>query len=215
MQVLSSIGERILVLNSDRKALIKTIGDTQVDIADILLKSKKNEEKQELITKSIQMMYESLSSKLGDIATECLLTVFPDSNYTKFVVEFVQRRDSIEADLYLIDEQGVKYHPLDAVGGGVADLLSLMLRISYIVISKYDNFLVADEPLKFVDRERLELASEFIKQVCEDLNFKMVMVTHIPELIYIADTVYRVTKMRKVSVTENITDKVQATLNKN
>lgn len=206
----AAVGSQLVTFTADRAALVRNISTTKGQLEEVSRGIQKNEESQELITKSMQMMYSNLSSQLGDIATECLLLVFPDSNYTQFMIEFVQRRDTVEADLYLVDVHGYKYHPVDAVGGGVADLLSLMLRISYIVLSEYDNFLLADEPLKFIDRERLPETAEFIKKVCKDLNFKLIMITHIPELISVADTVYRVKKVRKVSVTENVTKSVKA-----
>ncbi|RLI65902.1 MAG: hypothetical protein DRO67_01995 [Candidatus Asgardarchaeum californiense] len=158
---------------------------------------------QKLFQSAVSLMYENLSIRLGEIITEGLTIVFPDSQY-RFVIEFVERRGNVEADLYLEDSDGNKYHPLDAVGGGVSDIVCLLLRITYILLSQYDNFLAADEPLRFVDRKRIPDAAVFIKKVCEDFKLQLFVVSHIPELIEVSETVYTTEKRKGVSVTTKL-----------
>lgn len=153
---------------------------------------------QELFQISIKIMYTNLSQKLGDVITEGLAVVFPESTY-KFAIEFVERRGVIEADLFLEDTNNNRYHPLDAVGGGVVDFISLLLRIIFIVLSQYKNVLVADEPLKFIDRKTIGKASQFIKKVCEDFQFQLIMISHIPELINESIIKYEVYQRRGIS----------------
>jgi len=193
------LGTSISVLNTRKKTLNHYLTGTIADIEDTENAIQKNDEMQVLLSQSIQILYEGLSSKLGDIITEGIKCVFPDSPYTKFVIDFVPRRDSIEADLYLIDKDGEKYHPMDAVGGGVADLIAMVLRITYIKLSKSRDILIADEPLKFVDRSRIEDAAAFIQKVCKDLDFSLLLITHIPEMIQVADAVYKVLRKSGVS----------------
>ncbi len=158
---------------------------------------------QALFQSAVKLMYANLSSKLGDIITEGLVLVFPDSQY-KFIVEFVERRNNVEADLFLEDADGERFHPLDAVGGGITDFVALLLRVTYILLSKYDNALVADEPLKFIDRDRIPDAAKFVHKVCADFDFQLVCVTHIPEIVAEADRVYKVTKTKGISEVKKI-----------
>lgn len=153
---------------------------------------------QELFQTAVKLMYSNLSAKLGDIITEGLTVVFPQSQY-KFCIEFVERRGTVEADIYLEDVNHNKYHPLDAVGGGVTDFISLLLRITYIILSKSENLLVADEPLKFIDRTRIAEAAKFIKSVCEDFTFQLIMISHIPALVEESEKVYEVRKSKGIS----------------
>lgn len=187
------------LFSANKASLEQQVSKAALDIAAIESDIEKNTEGHSLISQSIQIMYESLSSRLGDIITEGIHCVFPDSPYSKFVVEFVPRRDTVEADLFLIDASGEKYHPVNAVGGGVADLIALLLRIAYIKLSPYKDILIADEPLKFVDRSRIEEAAKFISQVCKDLDFSLLIVTHIPELVKVSDAIYRVLRKNGVS----------------
>ena len=192
--------ETSLELLADRSnSITRQIEATNKELITLGEVIAKNEEGHALISKGVQIVYASLSSRLGDIITEGIHCVFPDSPYTKFVIEFVPRRDSIEADLYLIDKDGEKYNPMTAVGGGVSDLIALLLRITYVKLSPYKDFILADEPLKFVDKSRIEDAANFIHKICNDIDFMLVTITHIPEFVKVSDAIYRV--LRKNGVT--------------
>lgn len=153
---------------------------------------------QALLQTTTSAIYANLSSSLGDIITEGLSIVFPEENY-KFVIRFEEKRNKVEVSFVLIDDVGEEFDPVNDVGGGVADIISILLRITYIVLSRHQNILIADEPLKFVDRDRIELAATFINKVAKELKFQILMVTHIPEFTQIADTVYAVSKSKKIS----------------
>ncbi|RKZ97856.1 MAG: hypothetical protein DRQ46_03860 [Gammaproteobacteria bacterium] len=151
-------------------------------------------------------MYENLSSKLGDIITEGIAIVFPDAQL-KFVVNFVERRNNVEADILLEDSDGEQFSVLDDSGGGLADFIALLLRITYIILSEHNNILIADEPLKFIDRDRIPEASQFIRKVCEDFDFQLVFVSHIPEMVAESETVYKVTKSKGISTVKRVDTK--------
>lgn len=153
---------------------------------------------QELFQQAIKVVYDHLSSRLGNIITEGLSIVFPDAGY-KFTIEFVERRGNVEADIFLEDSEGNRFHPLEGVGGGVADFVSLLLRCTYIILSRFRNTLIADEPLKFIDRDRIPEAARFLRQLCEDFDFQMIVVTHIPEIVQYSEKVYKVEKVKGVS----------------
>jgi len=163
----------------------------------------KLDDMQEMFQIASKLMYDNLSIKLGNIITEGLSIVFPEEELT-FTIEFVERRNTIEADLYLLDKSNNKYHPLDAVGGGVADFISILLRCTYVILSTYDNTLVCDEPLKFLDRERISLGAEFINKLCMDFDLQILMVSHIPEIIELAEKVYHIEKKKTKSVCTSI-----------
>ena len=158
---------------------------------------------QEVFQSAIKLLYDNLSMHLGGIITEGLSMVFPDSNY-QFVIDFVERRGTVEADLWLEDDEGERYHPLDAVGGGISDFVSLLLRITYLILSDYENTLICDEPGKFISSDKREEAANFLKKICEDFDFQVLMVSHIPEMIQCANVVYTLKKQRGVSYATKI-----------
>jgi len=158
---------------------------------------------QKLFQSAVAMMYANLSSKLGDIITEGISIVFPDAQL-KFVINFVERRNNVEADILLEDSDGDQFTALDDSGGGLADFIALLLRITYIILSEHDNILIADEPLKFIDRERILEAAQFTRKVCDDFNFQLIMVSHIPEMVQSSKVVYEVKKKNGISITTKI-----------
>jgi len=190
--------KRIDELKAEQRVAHKALKNFNSQLENELITLQEVEDVQRLFQSAVALMYENLSAKLGDIITEGLTLVFPDSQY-KFKLDFVERRGNVECDVFLEDSTGDRYHPLDAVGGGIADFVCLLLRITYIILSKYDNFLAADEPLKFCDRSRIPEAASFIRKVCEDFRFQILMVSHVPELIAESEIVYNVVKKKGIS----------------
>jgi len=138
-----------------------------------------------------KLMYSNLSVKLGAIITEGLSLVFPESDLS-FVIEFVERRNQIEADVYLMDVDGNQYDPVDGVGGGITDFISLLFRITYVKLSNYRDFIAVDEPAKFISRDKMPEAAIFLAKICKDLQFELLCVTHVPELAECANRIYKV-----------------------
>jgi len=160
-------------------------------------------EVQNLFQTAVKLMYDNLSAKLGAIITEGLNTVFPDSKY-KFCIDFVEKRNGVEAIIYLEDSDGYRYHPTDDVGGGIADFVSFFLRIAYVMLSKYENIIIADEPLKFVSVDRIDELAEFISKVAKELKLQLLIITHIEALTQNSDRIYKVRKRKGISVVKEI-----------
>jgi ABC-type dipeptide/oligopeptide/nickel transport system ATPase subunit len=158
---------------------------------------------QSLFQSAVAMLYENLSTKLGSIITEGINIVFPDAQL-ELIIHFEERRNTVEADIMLIDSDGEEFTVLDDSGGGLGDFIAILLRITYITLSKYDNILIADEPLKFVDRDRIPEAAAFIRKVCEDFKFQLIMVSHIPEMAAESEIVYKITKAKGVSTAKRV-----------
>lgn len=183
---------------AEKEVALKNIKKLQIEHAQIIQKMKDIEKTQVLFQTAVKVFYQNLSSRLGDIITEGLSIVFPESGY-KFTIEFVERRNNVEADIFLEDKEGNTFDLLGGVGGGVADFVSLLLRCTYIILSGKSNLLISDEPLKFIDREVISDAARFLRKFCEEFNFQMIVVTHIPEIAEQAEKIYKVTLNKGVS----------------
>lgn len=203
---LQQTAKRIQGLVAKKEFLTQELESCTVLLQTAQDKLQQTQAVQEIFQTAIRLLYQNLSSKLGDIITEGLSIVFPDSPY-RFVIDFVERRGTIEADLFLEDPvaEEKRFHPLADVGGGIADFVSLLLRITYIILSKYDNILIADEPLKFLDRTRIEDAARFVVGLCKEFQFQILCVTHIPEFVENAEISYEVRKNKSISVLKKLT----------
>lgn len=203
MPSLKEISSKLNVLSAELKSAQTRKVSTKRKYTELNALLSTQRDAHDILQKSSKLLYSNLSIKLGNVITEGLRLVWPEEGYT-FRIDFVERRNTIEADLYLEDAHGYVYSPLDATGGGVADLISLLLRITYITLSPYDNVIIADEILKFLDKERIGLACKFVHTLCTNMKFQLIAVTHIPELCAVADAVYKVDKVDRVSYTTKI-----------
>lgn len=152
------------------------------------------EEAQAFLQKVAQSTQEKLKFQIEDVVNLALESVFP--NEYEFKIEFNVSRGKTDAELVFQDKRtGQTIDPMEASGGGVVDLTAFALRLSAFALeSGTDNVIVLDEPFKFISRDLQERAGEILKTLSEKMKLQIIMVTHIPEFIEVADRVFEVKK---------------------
>lgn len=75
--------------------------------------------------------------------------------------------------------------PLMCESGGVLDLISLILRVVIMECysPKIQGFIILDESLKHLDKDRLPKAIEFVDELSKKLNRQIIFITHLNEVI--------------------------------
>ena len=143
------------------------------------------------------MTQSQLSEQISGIVTSALAAV--NFSYS-FVIEFVQRRNTTECDLWF-KRNGKLYKPLSSCGFGAADIASLALRVSYLKLDgEARNVLVLDEPTRALSLDKHELASMMIKELSRmEGGLQFIIVTHSVLLSSYADKVFNVTKENDIS----------------
>lgn len=138
------------------------------------------------------------------IVTEMLQVVYGKSY--SFIIENSIQRNQPETNFYV--KIGDKKYSLkfEELGGGVIDVVSFALRITTWAISsnKTDNIIIADEPVKNVDSDRLVKVCEMIKKLSSELCLQFLIVTHETELSNIANSSWNVKMIEKDSIVERI-----------
>ena len=81
---------------------------------------------------------------------------------------------------------------LDAFGGAVSTIQSLLLRISLILKRNLKPVLLLDESFPAVDGERVDLLVDFLKALCVKLDMEILCITHNPSIAEKADLAYRI-----------------------
>ena len=134
-----------------------------------------------------------LEYRINDLVTAALVAVFPDPY--SFELEFVERRNKTEADLWL-RRGGERMSPLDSTGGGAVDVAAFALRVALwgIRTPRFRPVLVLDEPFRFLSRELQPKASALLKILSERMGLQILMVSHSLDLIEEADRVFTVTR---------------------
>lgn len=152
------------------------------------------ETSQAFLQKVAQETQEHLKFQIEDIVNLALETCFP-GEYT-FQILFNISRGKTEAELVFLDQKtGRQVDPMEASGGGVVDLTTFALRIAcYALEQGTDNVIVLDEPFRFLSRDLQERAGEILKTLSEKMGLQIIMVSHIGEIIDVADKVFEVKK---------------------
>jgi len=133
---------------------------------------------------------------ISDVTSLAMQAVFPDP-YT-LEVEFIQRRNKTECDIYFA-RNGNRVDPLNASGGGVVDVASLALRVaSWSLMSpRTRGTIIQDEPMRFVSSDLQERAGEMVAEISKKLGLQFIMITHEESLTIHADKVHVVRRNKK------------------
>lgn len=144
---------------------------------------------------------EQLEYQISELVTLALGSVFDDTY--DFRVKFDIARGKTEAKLYL-EKDGQKYNPLDATGGGVADVVAFGLRLALWSLKPTRKLLILDEPMRFLSRDKQARAARMIRELSGKLGLQIIMVTHSPEMIEAADKVFEIEKVNGVSIVKEV-----------
>ena len=146
-----------------------------------------------------QKTQSKLKLQIEDIVNLALETCF--RNEYEFRIDFNVSRGKTEAELIFLSRlTGNKIDPMNASGGGVVDLTSFALRIAcYTLQYNINNVIVLDEPFRFISRDLQDKAGQILKSLSQKLGLQIIMVTHIPELVNVADKIFEVKKIDGIS----------------
>jgi len=144
----------------------------------------------------------SLQYHISHVVTNALKAVFGEDSY-ELQIEFVERRNKTECDLYFVRD-GKKFSPMEASGGGVVDLASFALRVAVWSMKrpKLRNVIILDEPLRFLSKDLQEKASLIISELSNQLDIQFIIVTHEEELTEAADRLFVVRQRNGQSYVE-------------
>jgi len=155
-----------------------------------------HEKAKEIIREVGRKTQEQLQYHISDITSLALEGIFPDPY--KLEVEFVQRRNKTECDIYF-SRNGERVDPMSASGGGAVDVASFALRIASWSLQKPHTrpVIILDEPMRFLSEDLQEQASTVLKEISEKLGIQFIIVTHEPTITAYADRVFEVQKSKK------------------
>jgi len=186
---------RLLQIQKDQRDLKGELRDNRRSLI-------RHEEAREIVREVGLATQQQLQVHISDVTSLALESVFGNDAY-ELVAEFVQRRNKTECDLYFV-RGGKRLDPLDSSGYGSVDVASLALRIAAwsMQFPRKRNTIILDEPLKFLDgrTDRIEKASQMIKELSNRLGIQFIIVSHNNALADYADKTFTVTMKNKKSI---------------
>lgn len=160
-----------------------------------------------LLQKTSNFARDQSKKQIEQLTTNCMQFIF--ENESEFEIDIQELYGKASADFYIVDkinELEVRTKPIESRGGGLVDILSLALRISFMQLYKptLGGPLVLDEPGKHVSEEYIHNVADFLKRSSEMFNRQVIMVTHNAHLASIATNSYKVSSINNTSDIEFI-----------
>lgn len=184
-------------------AIEQNISALAADIKLIKKDVRRHEQALEIVKEVGLRTQQQLQYHISEITSTALDAVFGNTAY-ELIVEFIERRNKTECDLFF-SRDGIKIDPITASGGGAVDVAAFALRIASWSMARprSRNVIILDEPLRFLSEDNQERASQMIKELSEKLGLQFIIVTHNETLTAYADRVFEVKiKSGKSKVTQ-------------
>ena len=160
-----------------KQQIEKSLTQLQTDLVESKRSLRKHEQAREIIREVGLKTQEQLQFHISDITSLALEAVF-DEPY-ELQVEFVQRRNKTECDLYFVRDNE-KVDPLSASGGGAVDVAAFALRIASWSMNRprTRNIMILDEPFKHLKGEvENRKVLEMIKEISQKLKVQIIMIS--------------------------------------
>lgn len=190
------IKKRFNELVGQRNEKINQLESTKQIRSDLEIRFDNSQKSLEIVKNVARNTQQKLEYHISNLVTMALASVFPDPY--EFGMEFVERRNKIECDLYFV-KKGDKDDPFSSGAGGELDIASFALRCAFWSLKKTRPVMILDEPFKNVSVDLQNKCSEMLKYISDKLKIQIIMISHLPNIINSADKIYRVNKVNGIS----------------
>jgi DNA repair ATPase RecN len=176
---INNIVTRIKTIKNERQNKLEKLNKT---IKQEKVNQKDAEDALVFVTKVFAEIRKELEIHLSGIVTNALNLVFPDKY--RFNIEHVFKYNKTAIDMYLTDSDGNRLDDvLESVGGGVADVCSIALRLACIHLAGLPKVIVLDEPFRAVSKDKHCLIAQMLKEFSKQLQVQWIIITHEMELL--------------------------------
>lgn len=148
-----------------------------------------------------------LKNRIEGVITEGLRLIYGPQYSVELTYSIKNNRSCCEIEVVKkYGDYQIRRKVIDGNGGGVADTISVPLRLLLLVSSRNTERVVfLDEAYKHVGSGQIELVAEFLNNVCEQLQIQMILCTHyVEELSSFGSSVQKITCVDGVSSVEQV-----------
>ena len=184
-----------------KKRLLEEISNMKKNILSYKQQKEQIEVSLAILKKIAKQTQDEIVFHISNIITMALNSIF-EENY-EFKLEFIERKNRIESNMYLL-KNGKKTDPLNANGGGIVDVISFALRISIWNLVKNRNTIILDEPFKYISRDLQVKAGKMLKLLSEKLELQFIIISHDKNIIDSADKMFECSINNGISMVEEV-----------
>ncbi len=208
-ELLSSISSMQIKYNTDKalkKSIQKDIENSKSKINKLELEIEKLNLIKLLYEKTSEYSREQAKTQIEVLVSRCLSYIFEKE--MNFKIDITIKNNNPSAKFFIeetFDMDGeeipFRYDIVDSRGGGVVDIVSLALRISFIMLydKSLQDVIVLDEPCKHVSEDYIQNVANFINEISSEYNKQIIMISHNAHLSAIGDVNYRITNSNNTS----------------
>jgi len=138
-----------------------------------------------------------IKDKIENLISSVLTTVFEEP--FRFKINIVRRRNQVEVD-FDVASRNMEGDILGIRGGGIADVISISLRIVLAEMLKVKGPLILDEPLRMVSEEYVPNVASFLVELSKKFGRQIICITHNKTLAAAATKQFKVRLEKGVSV---------------
>lgn len=144
-----------------------------------------------------------MKQKIETIVTEALRLIYGTSYKVELTYSHKNNRSCLDIEMVRNTSAGEVRRDIEGFGGGVADTISVPLRLMVLMGSRQtDRVCVLDECWKHMDIERIELVGKFLRLLADQLQMQILICSHHEQLRDFADRIYEVSESGGVSKVE-------------
>ena len=199
------IQDRFLVIKTERETKLKKLEELNKERSETLQNIDVRVRTINFVESVASQERNRVKEKVERLITSCLHAVYDDTYSVEFDYGIKNSKTSVEIYVNRKCKNGMEVkRTIDGLGGGVADTISLPLKLIVLMNDKFDKVLIADEPGKHLDIKRIEKFAEFIKEITEKLGVQIIMSSHHECMSDYADNIPRITLDDSVSKVERL-----------
>lgn len=145
----------------------------------------------------------TMRGRIESVITEALRLIYDDSYRAELVYSVKNNRSHLAIYMVRTTPDGEVRREMGGFGGGVADTMSVPLRLMVLIGAKQtDRVCVLDECWKHMDTDRIELVGKFVRLLTDKLGIQVIFCTHHTGLKDFVDKTYEVSELDGVSSVE-------------
>jgi ABC-type lipoprotein export system ATPase subunit len=202
---ISQLNDTIRVLKIRREEKEKQIAIKSKTLDDY-------EKNRDLLTSTANLLQQCnvvsrdfIKTEVETLITQAIQSIFDKELF--FKINFVQKRNQIEAEFMLLRSKNSKNDTDDILyefGGGIVDVIGTALRLVILQLLQIEGPVVLDEPGKNISVQYIDNFGKFLIKMSEAFNRQIIMVTHNISLSKLASNLIEINQINGVSSANRI-----------
>jgi len=144
-----------------------------------------------------------MKGKIENIVTEAVQLIYGPSYKIELSYSMKNNRSCLDIEMVRDTTSGEVRRDMSGFGGGVADTISVPLRLMVLMGSKQtDKVCILDECWKHMDLSRIDFVGKFLRLLADKLGMQIIMCSHHEKMQEFADMTYQVSENSGVSKVE-------------